>query len=210
MKSSLLLYIELLTLFVLLPLSFLWNYPIYLKIVVVLTGFIYILITLKKASALRLNKPGSVISNAFIERISIQFVLLIVAGTIYVYLEAPNKLFAVPLKKPGLWVLILAVYTFLSVWPQEIIYRTFFFLRYEQLLPNKWVLILVNGVLFSLAHIFFRNTLVLLLTFIGGLCFAYTYFITRSTLLVSVEHAIYGNWLFTVGMGEMLAFPGVE
>jgi hypothetical protein len=25
--------------------------------------------------------------------------------------------------------------------------------------------------------------------------------------LVSIEHAIYGNWLFTVGMGEMLAFP---
>jgi hypothetical protein len=28
--------------------------------------------------------------------------------------------------------------------------------------------------------------------------------------LVSIEHAIYGNWLFTVGMGQMLAFPGME
>jgi hypothetical protein len=25
-----------------------------------------------------------------------------------------------------------------------------------------------------------------------------------------MEHALYGNWLFTVGMGEMLAFPGAE
>jgi hypothetical protein len=26
-------------------------------------------------------------------------------------------------------------------------------------------------------------------------------------MLTSIEHAIYGNWLFTIGMGEMLAFP---
>jgi len=26
-------------------------------------------------------------------------------------------------------------------------------------------------------------------------------------LLVSIEHAIYGCWLFTVGMGSMLGFP---
>ena len=74
----------------------------------------------------------------------------------------------------------------------------------------KKILIFVNAILFSLAHMFFRNTLVLILTFVGGLLFAYTYFKTRSTLLASVEHAVYGNWLFTVGMGEMLAFPGME
>ncbi|MAK35391.1 MAG: CPBP family intramembrane metalloprotease, partial [Flavobacteriaceae bacterium] len=28
--------------------------------------------------------------------------------------------------------------------------------------------------------------------------------------LVTIEHALYGNWLFTVGMGQMLAFPGME
>jgi membrane protease YdiL (CAAX protease family) len=68
----------------------------------------------------------------------------------------------------------------------------------------------VNAIVFSLAHIFFKNTLVLVLTFIGGLLFAYTFVKTKSTTLVSIEHALYGNWLFTVGMGEMLAFPGQE
>jgi len=49
-----------------------------------------------------------------------------------------------------------------------------------------------------------------MLTFIGGVLFAYTYQKTKSTALVAIEHAVYGNWLFTVGMGEMLAFPGVN
>jgi membrane protease YdiL (CAAX protease family) len=58
-----------------------------------------------------------------------------------------------------------------------------------------------------LAHLFFKNTLVIVLTFLGGILFAITYHKTNSTLLVSIEHAIYGCWLFTVGMGSMLGFP---
>jgi CAAX protease family protein len=69
------------------------------------------------------------------------------------------------------------------------------------------LLLFVNAIVFSLGHIFFRNTLVLVLTFFGGLLFAYTFSKTKSTLLVSIEHAIYGCWLFTVGMGSMLGFP---
>jgi membrane protease YdiL (CAAX protease family) len=69
---------------------------------------------------------------------------------------------------------------------------------------------IINAVLFSLAHIFFKNTLVLILTFIGGFLFIHTYSKTKSTTLVSIEHALYGNWLFTIGMGLILAFPGME
>ncbi len=65
----------------------------------------------------------------------------------------------------------------------------------------------INAIVFSLGHIFFKNTLVMILTFVGGLLFAFTFQKTRSTLLVTVEHAIYGSWLFTVGMGDMLGFP---
>ena len=53
----------------------------------------------------------------------------------------------------------------------------------------------------------FKNSLVLALTFLGGLLFAFTFYKTKSTLMVSIEHAIYGCWLFTVGMGSMLGFP---
>lgn len=115
-----------------------------------------------------------------------------------------------PLNNPKLFVVILGVYTFLSVWPQEIIYRTFFYKRYQDLCSSKIVFMVLNAVIFSLAHVFLKNILVLILTFIGGLLFIYTYTKTKSTTLVSIEHALYGNWLFTVGMGQMLAFPGME
>ena len=52
-----------------------------------------------------------------------------------------------------------------SVYPQELIYRTFYFHRYSSLFRNKTLFIFLNAILFSLAHLFFRNALVLILTF---------------------------------------------
>ena len=75
------------------------------------------------------------------------------------------------------------------------------------LFKNTKVLIFANAVFFAAAHLLFKNNLVLALTFLGGLIFAFSYYKTQSTLLVSIEHAIYGSWLFTVGMGSMLGFP---
>jgi uncharacterized protein len=39
------------------------------------------------------------------------------------------------------------------------------------------------------------------LTFFGGILFAWRYVETGSLLTSSVEHALYGCWLFTVGLG---------
>ncbi len=98
-------------------------------------------------------------------------------------------------------------YSLFSVYPQEIIYRTFYFKRYSALFKNEKLFIFVNALVFSLAHLFFKSSLVIVLTFLGGLLFALTYLKTKSILLVSIEHAIYGCWLFTAGMGSMLGFP---
>jgi len=210
MKSRYYLATELFLLFVLLPLSLVVSYPIVLKASLVITGFIYISIILLRIEKLSFKVKSSIDWKAFWKRILLLFVGVIVITTAYVFVMDSNKLFCVLLNKPLLWIGILGVYTLLSVWPQEIIYRTFFFARYESLFQNKKLFIFINAILFSLAHLFFRNTLVIVLTFIGGLLFAYTYYKTKSTFLVSIEHALYGNWLFTVGMGEMLAFPGME
>jgi membrane protease YdiL (CAAX protease family) len=43
----------------------------------------------------------------------------------------------------------------------------------------------------------------MLLTTVGGLLFAYTYQRYRSTLLVAAEHALYGDFVFSVGIGGM-------
>lgn len=127
--------------------------------------------------------------------------------SIFVWFTDANNLFTVMLHKPKLWVLILLFYSLFSVYPQELLYRTFFFQRYENLFKNEKLFIFINALLFSLAHLFFKNTLVLLLTFIGGILFAITFKKSKSTVLVSIEHSIYGCWLFTVGMGNMLGFP---
>ncbi len=202
--------IELFLLFVLLPLSFLLDYAIVIKVILTLTGFVYILVLLKRSGLLKLRFPNKTYWKPFWKETSIKLAIVIIVTGLYVFFIAPDKLFSVLIKRPQLWIIILFVYTFLSVWPQEIIYRTFFYERYAGLINNKWLFVFINAILFSLAHLFLRSSLVQILTFLGGVLFAYTYQKTKSTTLVSIEHAIYGNWLFTVGMGEMLAFPGAD
>jgi len=210
LKNKTYLASELLLLFVILPVSLVFPYSFLLKAIVVFFGFFYITIVLFRIEKISFKTTIKIDWPRFWKRILLLFLAVIITTTLFVYFIDANKLFCVVLNKPLLWLSILGVYTILSVWPQEIIYRTFFFSRYEALFQNKKLLIFVNAILFSLAHLFFKNTLVIVLTFVGGLLFAYTYYKTKSTLLSSIEHAIYGNWLFTVGMGEMLAFPGME
>ncbi len=202
--------LELFILFILLPISLVFSFSIWIKAGLILLGFIYLLIVMLRIEKVSLKIKKDLDWSQFWKRITFTFIGIVIITTLYVYFMDSSLLFCVPLNRPKLWIGILLVYTFLSVWPQELIYRTFFFTRYGDLFKNKKLLIFINAIIFCLAHIFFKNTLVILLTFIGGLLFGITYLKTRSTLLVSIEHALYGNWLFTVGMGQMLAFPGME
>lgn len=202
--------VELFILFIALPLSLLLPYDFRIKGISILVAFIYLLFVLFKKTPVRFKVKKEIQWRSFWKITAIKFIGIAVITSIYVYIMDASALFCVPRNKPQLWVTILFVYTFLSVWPQEVIYRTFFFARYGSFFQNKKLLIFINAIIFSLAHLFLRNTLVTVLTFIGGLLFAYTFTKTKSTTLVSIEHALYGNWLFTVGMGQMLAFPGMD
>lgn len=204
------LLVEFFLFFIVLPVSLTLQYHILIKAGLVLAGFTYILITLKSTLHISLKVNKGMNWNAFLKRLGIMFAVIAVITTAFVWFTKPTALFFVPRTNIPLFIGILFVYTFLSVWPQEVIYRTFFFERYASLFKSKPLLIFVNAIAFSLAHLFFRNTLVIVLTFIGGILFGITYLKYRSTTLVSIEHALYGNWLFTVGMGQMLAFPGME
>ena len=210
MKNSIFLVSELFLLFVVMPISLAVSIPIWLKVSSVLIGFTYIIYVLFKVEGISLKIKKDIDWNSFRRRLLVTGLVVTITTTIFVWITDASALFYVPRTNPMLFIFILFIYTFLSVWPQELIYRNFFFKRYEILFQSKSLLIFVNAILFSLAHIFFRNTLVLVLTFIGGLIFGLTYLKFRSTTLVSIEHALYGNWLFTVGMGKMLAFPGME
>lgn len=201
---------EFLVLFVVLPLSLVLPYLFILKVVFTLIGFIYVVYILHSTEEVEYKVKGNLNWKHFWKRFVITSFFVVLSTVVYMYLVEPSKLFYVPLKRPLLFLVILFSYTLLSAWPQEILFRTFFFSRYQSLFSDERLLIFTNAVLFSLAHLFFRNALVLIITLIGGLIFAITYLKFRSTTLVTIEHAIYGNWLYAVGLGYMLDFPGFE
>ncbi len=199
---------EFFLIFIALPVSFALDYPLWIKMAISLLGFAYVIYVLIKINGNKFKLAPNLKWKSFWKNVLIK--LLIIAFMTIVYMWFTNKpdLFHVLYRKPKLWVIILFLYATFSVYPQELIYRTLFFQRYEMLFKSKSLFIFINAIVFSLAHIFYRNPLVLLMTFLGGILFALTYDKTRSTVLVSVEHTIYGCWLFTVGMGDMLGFPG--
>ncbi len=117
--------------------------------------------------------------------------------------RAPDQLFDLVSAQPRLWALVMVLYPVLSVYPQEIIYRAFFAHRYAALLPHEGARVVAGAALFALGHVFFpRPWIAMSLTFVGGLLFAYHYEASGSLLLASIEHALFGQLLFTIGLGR--------
>ncbi|WP_406683754.1 CPBP family glutamic-type intramembrane protease [Seonamhaeicola sp. MEBiC1930] len=198
---------ELFFIFILIPISFTLPYSLILKMCIGVIGFIYVIFVLLKLEKLKFKIASNLNWKVFWKEILVKFFIISIVTSLFIWFTEKELLFKVIKNKPMLWVMILFIYTFLSVYPQELIYRTFFFQRYQCLVKNETFFLFLNAIIFSLGHIFFNNSLVTILTFLGGLLFAITYKKTSSTILVSIEHAIYGCWLFTVGMGNMLGFP---
>jgi len=199
--------LEFFLLFVVIPISMALSFIIWIKLAIGLIGFVYVIFVLLKIDKNKFSISKSINWKVFWKQTLIKLIGIIIITTLFVWFTNKEELFNVLFNKPKLWIFILFIYSLFSVYPQEIIYRTFFFQRYSNIFKNQKLMIFINAIVFSLAHIFFRNTLVMILTFLGGLLFAITFIKTRSTLLVTIEHAIYGSWLFTVGMGSMLGFP---
>lgn len=63
-------------------------------------------------------------------------------------------------------------------------------------------MIAASAAAFAFLHIVFRNSLAVALTFCSGLLFAVRYAETGSLATSCFEHALYGRWLFTVGLGQ--------
>ncbi len=201
---------ELTLLFVLIPCVLYFDIPGFIKAGFVLIGIAYVIRTVIKNQLFTRISFYTLPLKSYWKTIVFRFLLLIIFSTILMYYSDNEKLFIVVKTNPVLWLIISIFYSTVSVYPQEFLYRSFFFSRYGLLLKNPYLLIAVNALVFSFAHIVFKNLFVLIITLIGGVIFAITFFRTRSLLLTSIEHALYGSWLFTVGMGEMLAFPMPE
>jgi hypothetical protein len=129
------------------------------------------------------------------------FAVAAVAIWFGVHRFAPQLEWSFVREHPAFWAVVMVAYPVLSVYPQGVIYRAFFFERYARLFPANWEMILASAVAFAFLHIIFRNWLAVGLTFAGGILFAARYAETGSLATSSFEHALYGCFLFTVGLG---------
>ncbi len=116
-------------------------------------------------------------------------------------LLVPERLFSFPRTQPQLWLMVMLLYPLLSVVPQVLIYKPLFFRRYGGLFPDPRIAIVLNGVAFSLGHLFYMNPVALGVTFVGGMMMSWAYLRTGSFLLACVLHMIAGQLIFTVGLG---------
>ncbi|WP_437518606.1 CPBP family intramembrane glutamic endopeptidase [Sorangium sp. So ce1099] len=135
-------------------------------------------------------------------RVLLRFVVIAAAATLAGALAAPERLFGFVRERPGIWALVMVGYPIFSVVPQGLLYRALLFHRYGAILPAPPAL--VGGLLFGFGHIAFRNWVALALTSVFGVLFARTYLRTGSLPLSCLEHALYGCFAFSVGLGEFL------
>lgn len=126
--------------------------------------------------------------------------LTLIVALAVLALTRPDALFSFLHRDPRLLLMIWLLYPILSALPQELIFRVLFFHRYGALFAGPRQGVLVNAVLFSLAHLMYWNWIVIVFTFAGGLVFAIGY-LRRGLPWAWALHAIAGNILFTVGMG---------
>jgi membrane protease YdiL (CAAX protease family) len=119
------------------------------------------------------------------------------------WLLVRDEMFALVRQRPLLWLAIMVLYPVFSVYPQELIYRTFLFQRYAPLFESRAAVVAASAIAFSFAHVLFRPPWVAMSTcLVGGVVFAAHYYVSRSLAVVCLEHAVFGQLIFTVGLGR--------
>ncbi|HEX9743727.1 MAG TPA: CPBP family intramembrane glutamic endopeptidase [Nitrospiraceae bacterium] len=113
----------------------------------------------------------------------------------------PERRLWLPRSEPLKWSVLMVLYPFLSALPQEVMFRTWYFNRYEHLFGRVQSAVIVNGLVFGGAHVVMDNWVAVAATVPLGWLLGWTYARTRSLSLVWIEHTLYGVLIFTVGPG---------
>lgn len=130
-----------------------------------------------------------------------RWVIACIGMYLFLYFYDASKLFNLVTEKPAQIIMLFTIYPLLSALPQELIFCSFFFHRYKRFFKSPRARIYASAAVFAYAHMLYINPVAPILSFIAGLVFAYTYARTRSLALVTVEHALYGNAMFFIGLG---------
>lgn len=207
------LFIELLVFYVGAPLLvitavYAYNVPLFLALQPILFGFIAYLLWDDTFSIRR--ELSVMVRWTTVLSISAVFAVVTAAVGFVTWRYYPGLFLAFPTHRPELWAFVMLAYPLMSVVPQELVYRTFFFHRYGPLFGEaRWAAIVLNGALFGFAHIIFGNWFAVISTGLIGVLFAYRYERTRSFQAIWLEHALYGCMIFTIGLGRWF-FTGVS
>lgn len=119
-----------------------------------------------------------------------------------IFIFDKENLFNLPKANPQIWIMLCIFYPLFSAYGQEIIYRTFIFYRYCKIFKSKLAFVVASSIAFSFVHIVYYSHISIILTFILGLYLTYTYLKTKSVLFSSILHGIYGDLVFTIGLGS--------
>ena len=133
---------------------------------------------------------------------------VVVVGTqVHIYL--PDLFLALPRLHPRFWAFVIVSYPILSVYPQGLVYRTWILHRYRPVFQPAGtppaLLLFASAAAFAAMHLLFHNWIAVAATFPGGILFARRHLNSRSLLVSSIEHALYGCFLFTIGLGQFFA-----
>ena len=101
--------------------------------------------------------------------------------------------------------MLLLLYLFFSVIPQELIFRFLFFYRYSYYF-NKYEILFLNSLVFCFCHIIYFDIFILLFSFFGNLLFTFNYMKNKSLLLVIIEHFLIGQTLIILGFFDNFNF----
>lgn len=155
----------------------------------------------KRTHGTEWNWPGL---RAGFKNVLIRFVCLapIITALTWFSFRDGNQFLSFPRDRTDIWVKVMLFYPLLSVWPQEIIYRSFIRHRYAPLFQTGAAYITASAVAFGFMHIMFLNPVAITMTLIGGVLFAHSYHKYQSLALACLEHALYGCLIFTIGLGQ--------
>lgn len=134
-------------------------------------------------------------------RALLRFLVLAAGLALLTLLLVPERFMRFPLDRFPLWLAVMVLYPPLSIVPQELFFRSFYFTRYGGIVAEKNLGILINGILFGFGHVVLDNWIAPTFCALGGVILADSFQQHRSLKWAVIEHALYGCWIFTVGIG---------
>jgi membrane protease YdiL (CAAX protease family) len=206
-SSRWLLISEALAIFLGIPLLFYWDLVPIPKIAALLLVAAYCGYQLWKDASLSRGLLRSSQANTISRSLFIRVPSVAVSLIALTWIFQPDRFLAFPFEQPLSWMVVMVLYPVLSALPQELIYRTYFFHRYDSLIPFRNGPVVLSALAFSFLHIVYNNWWAVGLSLIAGLLFGITYRRTQSLFWVTIEHVLYGWMIFTLGFRTFFYEP---